>query len=183
MKFRRMDSMLLNSPIDSYWITVVWLLTCFQDHYAWSNPLTRSVHSHQPFRPNPGNKLALKKKPPTTWIVSGWSLSWPRWARTIDPLIMSLLFSIYYLLRRSWDFWVIVNSHRTLCIYTSIINCLLYVKYYTGLHGFVGILARKLAHVSRGGKTARLTTLVRTELSGLFVIILKNHSSLILSCL
>jgi len=72
-------------------------------------------------------------------------MSGPRWARTIDPLIMSLLFSIYYPVRKSQGIWVIFNINRCLCIYTYIINCSFYVRYSTGLHGFVEILAKKLA--------------------------------------
>ncbi len=37
------------------------------------------------------------------------------------------------------------NINRGLWVYTIIINCSFYVKFYTGLHRFVGILAKKLA--------------------------------------
>ena len=78
------------------------------------------------------------------------SYSWkgirgPRWARTIDPLIMSFLYSIYYRLRKSQVICVIININRDLSVYTRKINCSFYVKYYTVLHGFVRILAKKLA--------------------------------------
>jgi|GEM_PF-3945587 len=72
-------------------------------------------------------------------------LSGPRWARTIDPLIMSPLFSIYHPLRISQAICVIFNINKDLCVYTNKINCSFYVKYSTGLHGFAKILAKKLA--------------------------------------
>ena len=61
------------------------------------------------------------------------------------PLIMSLLYSIYYLLRKNRDICVIFNIYSALCFYVSKINCSFYVKNYTGLHWFVEILAKKLA--------------------------------------
>lgn len=38
-----------------------------------------------------------------------------------------------------------LNINRDLCFYTGIINYSFIVKYYTGLHGFTGKLAKKLA--------------------------------------
>jgi len=40
---------------------------------------------------------------------------------------------------------VILNIYNGLCISDININCSFYVKYSTGLHEFVGILAKKLA--------------------------------------
>ena len=62
-----------------------------------------------------------------------------------DPLIMSLLYSTYYPLRKSRIICVKFNINRGLCVYNRKINCSLYVKYYTGLHGFAEILAKILA--------------------------------------
>jgi hypothetical protein len=65
-----------------------------------------------------------------------------------DPLIMNLLFSNSYLILKSQSILVIFNINRGLCFHTCKINCSFYVKYYTGLYGFAGKLAKKLAHFS-----------------------------------
>jgi len=41
------------------------------------------------------------------------------------------------------------NINRGLCVYTNIINCSIFVKNSTGLHGFAEILAKKLAPAVR----------------------------------
>ena len=66
-------------------------------------------------------------------------------SRTSDSLIMSFLYSVCYLVRKNWDIWGIFKINRGLDVCASIINCSFYVKYSTGLHGFVDILAWKLA--------------------------------------
>ena len=69
----------------------------------------------------------------------------PSWARTSDPLIISVLFSICYSVRKSQDIRVIFNINKDLGVYTIKINCSFIVKFYIDSHGFAGKLAKKLA--------------------------------------
>ena len=54
----------------------------------------------------------------------------PSWARTSDPLIMSILFSNYYPILKSQDIRGISNINSNLWFYTIIINYSFYVKFY-----------------------------------------------------
>lgn len=69
------------------------------------------------FHPNSATKLAPNKKPHRNKSVRLWSSGGPSWARTSDPLIMSFLYWIYYLVRKSRIIWVMFNINRGLCFY------------------------------------------------------------------
>jgi len=52
------------------------------------------------------------------------------------------------------------NINSGLCVFTSRVNCSFYVKYYTALHGFARILAKKLAPTKIKIEVYRLTYLI-----------------------